>query len=182
MIFNVAGLLKEPSGAVRKVRLINESVSSDPHGAYEEISGTITLMRTDRTVIATGELTGSCTRECSRCLEPARLLLQAEIEEEFQPVNTDVGGVQRKLPQDDDPLDPVLWIDDRNDLDLSGVVLQSFASMQPIAPLCRSDCRGLCPRCWKDRNKVDCLCGESAASAGWNGLASLTGNKANSAG
>lgn len=182
MIFNVAGLLKEQSGSVRRVRLNEALVSSDEYGDFEQVAGTVTLMRTDRTVVATGELTASCTRECSRCLEPARLDLQAHFEEEFYPVNRDVGGVQRRLSHEEDPLDPDLWIDERNDLDLTGAVLQSFASMQPMAPLCRPDCKGICPRCWKDRNKDECLCSESSAAAGWKALARLSGDKANSAG
>jgi len=29
----------------------------------------------------------------------------------------------------------------------------------PDAPLCRSDCRGLCPRCGADLNAGPCGCG-----------------------
>jgi uncharacterized protein len=28
----------------------------------------------------------------------------------------------------------------------------------PMAPLCRDDCRGLCPQCGADRNEADCGC------------------------
>ena len=28
----------------------------------------------------------------------------------------------------------------------------------PMAPLCREDCRGLCPQCGADRNEAECGC------------------------
>ncbi len=30
----------------------------------------------------------------------------------------------------------------------------------PLQPLCSEDCRGLCPRCGADRNRVECDCEE----------------------
>jgi uncharacterized protein len=171
MIFNVAGLLKEKSGAVRRHRLEGERLQSEEHGSFEDISGPVTLMRTDRTVSVSASLEASATRACSRCLESARVELQAYIEEEFHPVNKDLGGVRRDSSRDDDPLDPVLLIDDRNNLDLTEVAQQSLAGVTPIAPLCRPDCRGLCPVCSKNRNKTPCNCQQQASGPRWEGLA-----------
>lgn len=179
MIFNVAGLLKEKSGAVRRHRLQGERLQSQEHGSFEEISGPVTLMRTDRTISVSASLEASATRICSRCLEPAHLGLQAYIEEEFHPANTDLGGVRRDSSRDEGPLDPVLLIDDRNNLDLTEVALQSLAGVTPIAPLCGPDCRGLCPVCSKDRNKTPCDCQQQASGPRWAGLARLGSIEAN---
>jgi uncharacterized protein len=168
---------------VRKHRIEDERLESEEFGAFEDVEGAVTLMRTDRTVMVTGSLTARTAQTCSRCLDGADLILTADLEEEYHPVNTDLGGVQRKTsPGDDEPLDPVLWIDDRNNLDLSGAVLQSFEGMMPIAPLCRPDCKGLCPVCSKDRNKSTCDCQERTEDSRWRGLASLGSFGANSPG
>ncbi len=180
MIFNVAGLLKEQSGAVRKVFVEDEELESEQYGYFEAVNGRITLMRTDRTVMVTGTLEAENTQSCSRCLEPALLIVTTEIAEEFRPTNTDVGGVQRKLHVPDEDDDPVLLIDDRNNLDLTGVALQSFEGAVPIAPLCQADCRGLCPVCSKDRNKESCSCVEDRSDPRWRGLAGLGSPKGNS--
>ena len=180
MIFNVAGLLKESSGSVRRYRLESESVSSEEHGAFGQVTGRVTLMRTDRTVIATADLAAVTERVCSRCLESAHLELRTRIEEEYHPVNADIGGVRRQSSYDEDPLDPVLWIDDYNNLDLTEVVLQSFAGMTPIAPLCQPDCKGICPVCKKDRNKQPCNCQQVSVSPRLAGLAKLAGFQRNS--
>jgi uncharacterized protein len=182
MIFNVAGLLKEASGAVRRHRLEGEQLQSEEHGSFEKIGGPVTLMRTDRTISVSASLAASATRICSRCLEPAYLELLSDIEEEFHPLNTDLGGARRDPSRDDDPPDPVLQIDDRNNLDLTEVVLQSLAGVTPIAPLCRPDCKGLCPVCSKDRNKTPCDCQQQPSSPRLAGLARLGSVEANSPG
>ncbi len=182
MIFNVAGLLKGTSGSAKKYNLEDEELSSEEQGSFEHISGPITLMRTDRTIMVMGKLKAMTHRECSRCLEPAVLDLEAEIEEEYHPVNRDLGGTQRENHFEEDPLDPVLLIDDRNNLDLSQAVLESLAGVMPIAPLCQPDCRGLCPVCWKDRNKTPCNCQQNTSDPRLAGLAELGTYKAHSAG
>jgi uncharacterized metal-binding protein YceD (DUF177 family) len=179
MIFNVAGLLKDNSGSARKYRIEQESLTSEVHGTYTDIAGTVILMRTDRTVLVTGDLEASSVQTCSRCLEPATLELRARIEEEYHPVNKDLGGQQRSSEYAEDPLDPVLWIDDRNNLDISDAVLQSFAGLTPIAPLCKPDCKGICLVCKVDRNKVACNCRQTAGPR-WEALANLGSFQANS--
>ncbi|MSQ08425.1 MAG: DUF177 domain-containing protein [Dehalococcoidia bacterium] len=181
MIFNVAGLLKGTSGGAKKYSLEGEELSSEEQGSFELISGMITLMRTDRTIMVTGRLAAVTHRTCSRCLEPAVLNLEAEIEEEYHPANTDLGGTQRDSRFEEDSLDPVLLIDDRNDLDLSQVVLELLAGAMPIAPLCQPECRGLCPVCWKDRNKTPCHCRQNTSDPRLAGLAELGSLKAHSA-
>jgi uncharacterized protein len=43
-------------------------------------------------------------------------------------------------------------------IDLGPVVHESILAELPLAPLCREDCRGLCPQCGIDRNEEDCSC------------------------
>jgi uncharacterized protein len=49
-------------------------------------------------------------------------------------------------------------------IDLQEEVRQSLALALPLKPLCRTDCRGLCPHCGKNLNQALCDCaGEAAA-------------------
>ncbi len=43
----------------------------------------------------------------------------------------------------------------------------------PTHPLCREDCAGLCPRCGKNRNRVECGCESKAGDPRWAALAGL---------
>ncbi|MGH2628864.1 MAG: YceD family protein, partial [Anaerolineales bacterium] len=41
-------------------------------------------------------------------------------------------------------------------LDLTPLVRELALVAMPIRPLCREDCKGLCPECGADRNTVSC--------------------------
>ena len=43
-------------------------------------------------------------------------------------------------------------------IDLGPLVRDAIVLELPMAPLCREDCRGLCPQCGADRNEGDCGC------------------------
>ena len=43
-------------------------------------------------------------------------------------------------------------------LDLGEVVREQILLALPLKPLCREDCRGLCPACGQNRNLVPCGC------------------------
>jgi uncharacterized protein len=42
-----------------------------------------------------------------------------------------------------------------------------------MQPLCREDCRGLCPRCGADLNEGECACEPGPVDNRWAGLAQL---------
>ena len=43
-------------------------------------------------------------------------------------------------------------------VDLAPLVHDAILLDLPLAPLCREDCRGLCPHCGIDRNDASCDC------------------------
>ena len=43
-------------------------------------------------------------------------------------------------------------------LDVAGLVRSETDLALPMKPLCRADCRGLCPVCGGNRNVTDCRC------------------------
>jgi uncharacterized protein len=45
-----------------------------------------------------------------------------------------------------------LRLDDHHELDLAETVREAISLAEPIAPLCRPDCRGLCLECGTDLN------------------------------
>ncbi len=45
-----------------------------------------------------------------------------------------------------------------DEIDLREAVAEQVVISQPIRPLCREACKGLCPQCGADRNESDCGC------------------------
>ena len=60
-------------------------------------------------------------------------------------------------------------------VDLEPMVRDTVGVALPLNPLCREDCRGLCPRCGADRNGGDCGCAEETGDPRWSALRELKG-------
>ena len=57
-------------------------------------------------------------------------------------------------------------------VDLTGEIRESILLAFPVHPVCRSDCRGLCPQCGANRNRKPCRC-KPSRDARWSGLSGL---------
>lgn len=58
-------------------------------------------------------------------------------------------------------------------VDLTGEIRESILLTFPVHPVCRSDCRGLCPQCGANRNRKPCRC-RPPQDARWSALDGLT--------
>jgi uncharacterized protein len=143
--FNVAGLLREPAGAVRNYRLRDRYVAlgSDVELAGP-IDGTLRFQRTNRGILVRGELEAPVRRTCARCLEafvePARIAISEEYLPSLDPDNG------RPLPEPESD-EEVRAIDEHHEIDLIPVLREEFALTEPMHPLCSPDCPGLCAVC-----------------------------------
>ena len=144
-VLNVAGLLREVPGAVREVRLRDRYLSLGPDVELAgPLNGKLTFQRTNRGVLVRGEIDAPVRRTCARCLEAFVEPASIRISEEFLPsIDPETG---RAVEHDaDDP--SALRIDDHHEIDLTPVIREEFALTEPMHPLCRPDCPGLCPEC-----------------------------------
>ena len=57
-----------------------------------------------------------------------------------------------------EPGDEEAYAIENDFVDLAPMVHDAILLELPLAPLCREDCRGLCPYCGNDRNESDCEC------------------------
>lgn len=168
MQYNIAQLLKEPIGATRSYRLKDEMAAEQGSGA-DHISGSVQFLRTHQGVLARGEVDAQIGQTCGRCLREFTGSSRLLVEEEFFPqvdVNT---GRRLILPADADGM----VIDANHILDLTETLRQSVVAAQPMKPLCREDCSGLCPECGANRNDEICTCGDGVRDPRWGALASL---------
>jgi uncharacterized protein len=58
-------------------------------------------------------------------------------------------------------------------VDLTPEIRESILLEIPQKPLCRADCKGLCPVCGIDRNNQICNCAPEAVDLRWSGLDKL---------
>jgi uncharacterized protein len=127
---HLAGTLDELGTELAHVR------ESDP------IEGDLLLESLIEGLLVSGELGGTMSLRCARCLKDFQQPFAVQLHELFVPAPED--------DTDDYPLDPEGLIDPEQMVrDAVGVEL-------PFSPLCRPDCQGLCPVCGGDRNLGEC--------------------------
>jgi uncharacterized protein len=164
---NVLRELRQRIGSVNEYQIEGDSLRVDD-GLVEDINGRLVLLRTDRGLLATVDAEGAMETACSRCLGLIRAPVPIEFEEEFVPmVDADTGSPVR-LAADEE----AFRIDKRFDLDLREALRQYILISEPVKPLCRAECAGLCPACGADLNTGTHHC-EQAADERWNALAGL---------
>ena len=144
LAFNVAGLLGDDVGATRSFDVADVRIDlPDDLVLAEPIAGHIRLTRENRGVLATVRLATALTGECARCLRPLMTPVEIRLDEEYLP-SLDV-ATGRALPLDDEP--EALRLTDHHEVDLEPSVRDAISLAEPIAPLDRPDCPGLCIVC-----------------------------------
>jgi uncharacterized protein len=140
----VARLLAEGVGASRvypvagvMLELGEELHQGDP------IEGSIHLTRTNRGILVSGRLTTSLDMACSRCARDIEVPIVVDLGEEALPTIDLLTGAH--LDTTDEP--DVLRLTDHHELALGEAVRDGISLAEPIAPLCRPDCPGLCAVC-----------------------------------
>src|SRR5438067_7900760 len=164
MLYNVSGLVQEGIGATRSYQL-DDFVRIEGR-APERIGGSVELLRTRLGVLVRAHLRLVEAEACSRCLRPLEENVAIDFEEEFPMVNDPLG-------ERDEDLDPDAFLIEENQLDLSEAVRQYREVSLEMQPLCRADCRGLCPHCGSDLNTNACDCGREPVDSRWAGLSAL---------
>jgi uncharacterized protein len=168
MEFHVAQLMREPVGSRREYD-VDETCGNDQNTAPFHVRGHVNLLRTDAGLLATADLESAVLMACSRCLGPAQVPVQLHIDEEFYPSVDVVTGV--RLPHPNDPM--ALLIDEHHILNLCEPARQQLVVAEPMQPLCREDCAGLCPGCGRDRNEGPCGCPPDEIDDRWAALGGL---------
>jgi uncharacterized protein len=163
MHINVAQLLKEPTGSSRSFQ-IDESLGTDD---INSVKGELTLIRTNRGIMAKAEMTAGVTGICSRCLKPIDYEVNYDFNEECLPrVSTSEG---LSAPEQADNIN----IDESHMLDLSEIIRQYTLLTMPVKPLCRPDCAGICPSCGHNLNQGPCQCPSHDHDQRWSKLIHL---------
>jgi len=163
MQINVAQQLKSPVGDIRCYSL--DDTTRDGY----HVRGEARLVRTDRSILVTGQFRSAVSCDCSRCLDPFECPLSFEMEEEFFPV----GGILNKQEGFlfDDPSGFIVGGD--HILDLSEAVRQNILISLPAKPLCQAECVGLCQRCGYNLNYGPCHCVGEHGDPCWAPLGAL---------
>jgi uncharacterized protein len=118
-----------------------------------------------------GQFKGRFEVPCARCVEPVEIPLEAEFDLIFRPVGADAGAPERAITAPETEIGYY----QKDSLSLEDVLREQVLLSLPVRTLCKPDCKGLCPRCGKNRNLEACTCEEGPSDARWEALAGLRG-------
>jgi uncharacterized protein len=151
-----------------------------PAELEEPFRVTVSAYQVGEDLLLEGEVQGSLPLECGRCLTRYRHALR----EPFRLVLEPAGVRQPSDPEGAEALArygmclaeelEAGWYRG-SEIDLSGFVHDVVCLALPVKPLCREECKGLCPRCGADRNTGPCGCPETPGDSPFAVLEALRG-------
>lgn len=157
--------LARQAGAMRSLHTTAEApeglgieVIGVPEGATMELD--LTLESVVEGVLVVGTVRAPLAGECSRCLEPVS-------DEGLYRITELYNYPGREAVEEDE-----LFLDG-DLLDLEPAIRAAIVLELPFSPLCRPDCRGLCPRCGARLNDDPDHSHEPDIDPRWAGLAGL---------
>ena len=98
-----------------------------------------------------GALSGVASGECRRCLAPAEIAVQSDLQAIFAEASDENADEPDVLPLGEGGMS----------VDLRPAVREQWVLETAVLPLCRPDCLGFCPTCGADRNSGPCRCTRS---------------------
>ncbi len=115
-------------------------------------------MRVGEMVEVEGSVATVVRLVCSRCLQEFETPLESRFAltfaREVPRVTEEEGDEEVELEAED--LGLVIFSGD--EIDLSDSIQEQVIMALPMRPLCREECRGLCPQCGADLNQATCGC------------------------
>ena len=148
VVIDVRDLLHQP-GSSRTVRVsepvpgLGTELAAVP--SDHRIEAEFLLESVVEGLLVSGPVSGNMDLVCARCLKSFQSGFRLDVQELFAP---------GAAAEDDEY--PV----DEGTIDVEPMIRDAVVLSMPFAPLCSSDCLGLCERCGGDRNLDECRCGQ----------------------
>lgn len=141
---NVGFLINAPVGTYRDFVIDEPSMELDDDLHADVIHCAVRVSRVQQGILAEADCSGEIDLECTRCLEPFRTGLKAHFEEIFY---------FHFLRENEDAEQ---FLPESGYMDLQDLIREYLVMEIPYAPVCKEDCKGLCPVCGKNLNLGPC--------------------------
>jgi len=140
---NVGFLIKSPIGIRRDFNFDYDKMRLGEDLTVEAFKGTVCFDRTQQGLLLQGEFGAEAALECVRCLE----IFSQPLKWSF----VDLYAFEKR-----NITDSGLLVPEDAQIDLEPL-LREYALLEfPISPVCKPDCKGLCPVCGENLNQNDC--------------------------
>jgi uncharacterized protein len=140
---NVGFIVAQSAGYSRDFTVDIPQVRLPPDLELTNLAGEVRVSRTAQGLLVQSNIQADIGLECVRCLDAFSTTLHTNFTElyAFSRRNVTESG---------------LLVPDDGQLDLEPLLREYMILELPISPLCRPECKGLCPVCGENRNFVTC--------------------------
>jgi len=128
--------------------------ADEDYRVVEPVSLAFDIFKDKQAFRLTGRVKTTLELKCSRCLEPFTVPIDQEFDLRYQPHTVNAEEGEREIEEDD--LTTAFYEND--EIDLGQLMREQFYLALPMKPLCRDDCKGLCPVCGTNLNRGACDC------------------------
>jgi uncharacterized protein len=140
---NLGFLINATIGTSRDFIFEYETMRLGDDLTLQDFTGTARFSRTPQGFLLQGEFQAEIDLECVRCLEMSSQLLKWSVTDFYAFDQRNITESGLLVPED-------------GQIDLEPL-LREYALLEfPISPVCKADCKGLCPVCGENLNKTDC--------------------------
>lgn len=140
---NVGFLINQPVGTYREIPFEFERLTLWDDFPASDFSGMVRVSKTGQGILVDADFKAVTTVECVRCLCEFNQPVHTQFQELFAFKHNQVTDSGLVLAED-------------GNIDLAPLIREYFLLEVPIKPICRPDCRGLCPECGANLNETTC--------------------------
>jgi uncharacterized protein len=140
---NVGFLVNQPIGTNREFQLDLPDLQLEHDLNLKNFKGKVCIDRATQGLFVQGQFDATKEEQCGRCLDDFGQPLHAELSELYSFRNQIAIDTELALSED-------------GNIDLAPLVWEYLTLDIPMKPLCRQDCKGLCPVCGTNLNDTTC--------------------------
>jgi uncharacterized protein len=140
---NVGFLVKANPGYDRTIEFDIDEMVLASDLTVNDLKGTARFGRTPQGLVADVAFSGKTQTQCARCLDEFELPVATEF--------TELYAFDERSTTESHLLVPA-----NHQIDLAPLAREYLLLDEPITPLCRPDCKGLCPVCGANWNREHC--------------------------
>jgi uncharacterized protein len=140
---NVGFLINGSIGVYRDFEFDYERILVDGDLTLFDFSGMAKVSRTPQGLLVQGNFESAISLECSRCLVEFLKPIKWEFTELYAFTEENITDSGLLVPED-------------AHIDLEPIIRDYALLEVPMTPLCKEDCKGLCPDCGENLNERDC--------------------------
>jgi uncharacterized protein len=140
---NVGFIVNQEVGYSHEFPFEFEKIQISEDLSLRDLTGLVTMGRTPQGLLVQGHFSGETAVQCARCLTQFEHRLHWDLTELY-------------AFNDRSVTDSELMIPDDAHIDLAPLMREYALLEVPISPICKPDCKGLCPVCGENLNEKDC--------------------------